>query len=78
MPELFNVLPTGDALDLLRRQFPPRATTEEVSAAGALGRFLAEDLVAPGDLPSFVRSSMDGYAVRARDTFARPRACPPT
>ncbi len=76
MPELFNVLPPGDALELLRRHFPPRATTEDVPVASALGRFLAEDLTAPEDLPSFVRSSMDGFAVRAKDTFGASEGLP--
>lgn len=35
----------------------------------ALGRVLAEDLVAERDLPSFKRSAMDGYAVMAQDVF---------
>ncbi|MGL6236876.1 MAG: molybdopterin molybdotransferase MoeA [Segniliparus sp.] len=33
----------------------------------ALGRVLAEDVVAPIPLPTFDNSAMDGYAVRARD-----------
>jgi molybdopterin molybdotransferase len=42
---------------------------EEVPLAQALGRSLAEDLRAPHDLPGFTRATMDGYAVRAADTF---------
>ena len=34
----------------------------------AVGRILAEDLVAKGSLPRFDRSAMDGYAVKAADT----------
>ena len=46
---------------------------EEISALMALGRVLAEDVVAPVDLPPFDRATMDGYAVRAEDTYgARP------
>jgi molybdopterin molybdotransferase len=44
---------------------------ERVPLAGALGRALAEDLVAEADLPAFDASTMDGYAVRAADA---PRA----
>jgi len=35
----------------------------------ALNRVLAEDVTAKEDLPRFDRSAVDGYAVRARDTF---------
>src|SRR5262249_48928755 len=42
---------------------------EEVPLAEALGRVLAGDVVAPVDVPFFDRSNMDGFAVRAADTF---------
>jgi molybdopterin molybdotransferase len=35
----------------------------------ALGRVLAENIVAEEDLPRFDRSAVDGYAVKAEDTF---------
>lgn len=40
---------------------------ERVPLAAALGRALAEPVVAPGPLPAFDNSSMDGYALRAAD-----------
>ncbi len=40
---------------------------ERVSLRDALGRALAEDLVAPRPLPPFDNSQMDGYALRAAD-----------
>lgn len=46
-----------------------RLSTEEVDLAGALGRSLAAEFAAPHDLPGFIRATMDGYAVRGRDTF---------
>jgi molybdopterin molybdotransferase len=42
--------------------------TEKVLITTSAGRILAEDLSAPGDLPPFDNSSMDGFAVRAEDT----------
>src|SRR5690349_19909158 len=42
---------------------------EEVWLAEAWGRVLAEDVVAPVDVPGFDRSYVDGFAVRAADTF---------
>jgi molybdopterin molybdotransferase len=39
--------------------------TEEVAVKDALGRVLAEDVTADGDVPAFANSAMDGFAVRA-------------
>ncbi len=59
------------ALDL--RPLPP----EGVALADALGRVLAADVVAPLDVPGFDRANVDGFALRAEDTFGaaedRPR-----
>lgn len=41
--------------------------TELVLLQEALGHILAEDLVAPEDVPRFDKSAMDGYAVRSSD-----------
>ncbi len=50
---------------------------ETVALAESLGRVLARDVVAPVDVPFFDRSNVDGFAVRAADTFGaaeeRPR-----
>jgi putative molybdopterin biosynthesis protein len=50
---------------------------ETVALAGAPGRVLAADVEAPADVPAFDRSNVDGFAVRAEDTFGasedRPR-----
>lgn len=42
---------------------------EVVSLESSLGRVLAQDVVAPVDVTGFDRSNMDGFAVRAEDTF---------
>ena len=49
---------------------------ESVFLEGSLGRVLSRDLSAPEDLPGFFRSTMDGYAVRARDTFGATESLP--
>jgi putative molybdopterin biosynthesis protein len=43
--------------------------TELVPLANAWQRVLAEDIVAPVDVPSFDRSNVDGFAIRSADTF---------
>ncbi|MFB6353917.1 MAG: molybdopterin biosynthesis protein [Halobacteriales archaeon] len=51
---------------------------EAVPLADARGRVLAERIEAGRDVPGFDRASMDGYAVRARDTFGADEADPAT
>lgn len=60
------------ALDLRPRQ------SHVLSLADAHGRVLAEDIVAPGDVPAFDRSNVDGFAVRAEDTFGASERSPVT
>jgi len=46
-----------------------RSSTEAVPIDQASRRVLAEDIFATIDVPSFDRADMDGYAVRAEDTY---------
>ena len=59
----------GETLALIEREFSAVAGTELVSLAAAMGRVLAEDITATEYVPDFDRSTVDGYAVRAKDTF---------
>ncbi|MFB6183739.1 MAG: molybdopterin biosynthesis protein [Haloarculaceae archaeon] len=52
--------------------------SERVPLADARGRVLAERIDAEIDVPGFDRATMDGYAVRARDTFGADEADPAT
>lgn len=45
----------------------PIAGSEYVTVRAALGRVLAEDVIAPCNVPAHDNSAMDGYAVRAQD-----------
>jgi putative molybdopterin biosynthesis protein len=60
-----------DAAEARWREVVGRAalSSERVLLASALGRVLAEDVRAEVDVPGFDRSNMDGFAVRASDTF---------
>jgi len=49
---------------------------EDVNPSDALHRVLGQDLVSPIDMPSFDRSAMDGYAVRAVDTYGASVSSP--
>lgn len=50
--------------------------SEYVSLDKALGRILAEDVRSNIDVPGFDRSNMDGFAVRAEDTFGATEEAP--
>ena len=67
MEDFFKLISTGECTALLDR-FTPLAS-ETVPLSAALGRVLAADVVARELLPPFSRSTMDGYAVRAANTF---------
>jgi len=51
---------------------------ESVSLDTALGRTLAESIAAPADVLGFTRSNVDGFAVRAEDTFGCAEETPRT
>jgi len=55
-----------------------RLNAERVSTEDSLGRVAPENIVAPMDLPLFDRSAVDGYAVRAEDTFETSQFKPKT
>jgi molybdopterin molybdotransferase len=65
--EFFATRTVGEALAGFRpaRRTPP----ETVPLTGALDRVPAAPVTAPGALPGFARSTVDGYAVRAADTY---------
>lgn len=65
------MIPVADAIQIVKDQ--TRALQcERVELTNALGRILAEDVIADTDLPPFDRSQMDGYALRAADTETVP------
>jgi len=59
-----------EALRRLREAIPAEPVgVAKVRLEEALWRVLAEDIVAHLDVPGFRRATMDGYAVRAEDTY---------
>ena len=70
----FKVLAPQEALKILLGVTPVGA--EQMASVKARGRVLAEDLHSAVDLPHFHRAAMDGYAVRAKDTFGASQSLP--
>ena len=69
MPEFLTLLPPDAAREKLLAELTPLGRSTVIDTAAALGRVTAEDVLAPHPLPAFPRSTVDGYAVKARDTF---------
>jgi molybdopterin molybdotransferase len=77
MPEFLTLLPPDEARALFLSSLAQPVTVPELSdVPSALGRVLAEDILAPHPLPDFQRSTVDGYAVRARDTHGASDSLP--
>ncbi|HCT64560.1 MAG TPA: molybdopterin molybdenumtransferase MoeA [Lachnospiraceae bacterium] len=49
---------------------------EEIDIVNAYGKVIAEDIISDENVPSFNRSTVDGYAVRSRDTFGASEGVP--
>jgi len=68
--QFLEVVDEAEAHRLFTAACAHLAPAEEwVPLAEARGRVLAADVAAPVDVPAFDRSNVDGFAVRAADTF---------
>jgi len=85
MPEFLTLLPPDDARMLLLShlaspipfdQTQGKLDSELIDGISSLGRFTASDIFAPHPLPDFPRTTVDGYAVRAKDTFGASDSLP--
>lgn len=54
----------------------PALRSEQTPLSSSLNRVLSRDMVSPSDLPPFDRATMDGFAVRAADTFGASESLP--
>ena len=73
---MLEVKTPQEVLELIQKEFKPLGLTEHVPLAAALGRVLAEPITAQEYVPDFDRSTVDGYACRASDTFGCSDAIP--
>jgi molybdopterin molybdotransferase len=76
MPEFFEVLPPDQARTVWLEQVTLRSATDSVRTVDALGRVTAQAVRSPEALPAFRRSTVDGYAVQAADTFGASETLP--
>ena len=74
---MLQVKTPEEVLRLIHDKFRPVSElTEFVPISAAAGRILSEDIIAEEYVPDFNRSTVDGYAVRAADTFGCSDAIP--
>ena len=73
---MLHVKTPEEVLALIEEEFDFAGQPELVQLSAALGRILAEDIAAEEYVPDFDRSTVDGYAVRAKDTFGCTDAIP--
>lgn len=76
MPEFLSLVTPGEALEILFNVLNPEVKSEIVQTERALGRVTTEDILSPQDLPDFKRSTVDGYAVLAKDTHGAGETLP--
>jgi len=69
MRPIRETISLDEARALIAKAVTPVARTERVRLDLADGRVIAASVCATSDVPPFVRAAMDGYAVRAADTF---------
>src|SRR5262245_8315028 len=69
MRPIRDTIPLDEARTLIDSAITEIDRVECIPLARASGRVLARDIVADADVPPFARAAMDGYAVRAEDTF---------
>ena len=75
--QFLTILSRADALARFEAALFPRAIpSEQRQLADALGCTLAQDIVAPIDVPPFDRSNVDGFALRSADLAAASEAAP--
>lgn len=73
---MLHTIPPEDVFAVMERSFPQRCEPETVPLDQALGRILSQSAKSRESIPGFDRSTVDGYAVRASDTFGCSGAIP--
>lgn len=76
MRPLRKLIQLDEALALCLSRVRPISRTEDVPIEEAAGRVCAQDVVSSVSVPPFSRAAMDGYAVRAEDTYGAGRLNP--
>ena len=76
MPEFLTLVTPKEALKILIDHIEKIPSLEIISTSKALGRVTANSVRAPHPLPEFARSTVDGFALRAGDTYGATESLP--
>lgn len=76
MRPIKDTIPLEEARAIIDGTLPVIDRRERVALLQASGRVVGTDVVSPRDVPPFARAAMDGFAVRAEDTFTASRYDP--
>lgn len=74
---MLNVVSLEEAINITKKEFSffvPE--TEKINISHSLGRVIAKDIISTENIPSFNRSTVDGYAVISSDTFGAGESMP--
>ncbi|NLC73315.1 MAG: molybdopterin molybdenumtransferase MoeA, partial [Ruminococcaceae bacterium] len=74
---MLKVITPAQAINIINSEFKAaKSIVEQVELDFAVGRILAEDIISDEYVPDFDRSTVDGYALHAADTFGCSEAVP--
>lgn len=74
---MLKVVSSEEALGIINEKFAvAESASETLTLARSLGRVLSEDIISEENIPAFNRSTVDGYAVKASDTYGCGESIP--
>ncbi|MBO8170556.1 MAG: molybdopterin molybdotransferase MoeA [Bacillaceae bacterium] len=74
--KFFNVHTVQETFEVIDQYIQPYEKTTVLPLREINGHVLAEEVISPEDVPAFSRSTVDGYAVRAKDTYGSSQSLP--
>ncbi|GGK20566.1 molybdopterin molybdenumtransferase MoeA [Caldalkalibacillus thermarum] len=74
--QFYNVKSVEETFSIINQNVTPHGATVTLPLHQARGFVLAEDIIAPEDVPGFDRATVDGYAVKAQDTYGSSESNP--
>ncbi len=66
---MLSVVTADKALEIIKENFTPCPEKESLSFTAASGRVVYDDIISPESVPAFDRSTVDGFALKAGDTY---------
>lgn len=74
--ELFKVVTVEEAKKVIAENFSFIPGIEEIDISYGIGRIVSEAILSEVKVPGFIRSTVDGYAVKSKDTSGASEAIP--